>query len=151
MRKLHFINRVDRGNTGDWTCSPLNYFFEYFNQFNLVRHDMEYIDWNNISRDDIVIIGASGMLYVAASVNQNINRCIEKCDTVIAWSVGFNTHNHLWYQGNNFEDIPFDQFKLISIRDFNHPSGLEYLPDPTCLAKEFDDIPPPDKKRAWSD
>lgn len=38
-----------------------------------------------------------------------------------------------------FPEIPLDKFKLISIRDYKHPSNLEYLPCPSVFA-----LPSPD-------
>ena len=55
-RKIHFVNRIDKDNLGDWLCSPLNYYYEYFSKFNIVRHDIDFIDWHEIKRDDIEII-----------------------------------------------------------------------------------------------
>lgn len=132
--KIHFINRIDKENAGDWYCSPLLYYYDYFMQFNIIRHDVDYIDWGVIEKDDVVIIGGSGMLYVTLSFQRAINRLLDQCDTVIAWSVGFNTHNHQWYQGDQFPNIDFERFALIAIRDYNHPSGLNYLPCPSVLA-----------------
>lgn len=104
-RKIHFVNRIDKDNLGDWLCSPLNYYYEYFSKFNIVRHDIDFIDWHEIKRDDIVIIGGSGMFNVTISFNENINKLLNRCDNVIAWSVGFNTHDKQWFQGNEFPDI----------------------------------------------
>lgn len=133
---IHFINRIDNTNVGDWNCCPLNYFYEFFKCYNLMRHDIDFIGWEQISKEDVVIIGAGGMLNVTQSFNVNINKLLDKCDTVIAWSVGFNTHNEQWFQGDDFERINYERFKLISIRDYNHPSNLEWLPCPIALTPE---------------
>jgi hypothetical protein len=122
---------------GDWHCCPLNYFYDFFKDYNIMRHDIDYIEWERINRCDIVIIGAGGMLDVTASFNANINRLLDKCETVIAWSIGFNTHDTQWFQGENFEPVKFNKFKLISIRDYHHKSGLDWLPCPSALAPEF--------------
>lgn len=135
--KIHFINRIDHTNAGDWSCCPLNYYFDFFKQYNLMRHDIDFIDWNEVNRHDVVILGGGGMIDVTRSFNVAINRLLERCDTVIAWSIGHNTHNRQWYQGNEFEKIDFRKFKLISIRDYHHPSGLEWLPCPSALAPEM--------------
>lgn len=45
MKKIHFINRIDWDNAGDWGCCPLNYYLDYFEQFNLIRHDIDFIDY----------------------------------------------------------------------------------------------------------
>ena len=134
MRKIHFINRIDQTNAGDLACCPLNYFYDYFSQFNIIRHDIDFIDFNIIESDDIVILGGSGMLNVSQSFNININKLLAKCKNVIGWSIGFNTHNKLWFIGSDFQEINYNKFKLIGIRDFNHPSKLPYLPCPSVFA-----------------
>lgn len=130
-RKIHFINRIDRENAGDWSCCPLNYYFDYFNQYNIIRHDIDFVDYNEIQKGDIVILGGSGMINVTESFNRAINRILNKCDHVIGWSIGFNTHSEQWYQGNQFPEINLDRFELLGIRDYMHPSGYLYLP---CLS-----------------
>ena len=134
MRKLHFVNRIDIENAGDWNCSPLNYYYEYFKSFSIIRHDIDFIDFNEIEKDDIVILGGSGLFDVTYSFNESINKLLDKCDNVIAWSAGFNTHGEQWSNGANFPQIHMERFAMISIRDYNHPSGIEYLPCPSVFA-----------------
>jgi hypothetical protein len=43
--------------------------------------------------------------------------------------VGFNTHTGQRITGN----IDFNRFKFISVRDYNHWSGLPYVPCPSVL------------------
>ena len=62
--KIHFINRIDLENAGDRACCPLNYYYEYFKQFNLMRHDIDSIKYYEINIDDIVILGGSGLFNV---------------------------------------------------------------------------------------
>ena len=133
MNKIHFINRIDYKNAGDRSCCPLNYFYTYFSKFNIFRHDIDYIRWEMIDRDDVVVIGGGGALNCTIEFNRNINRLLEKCDCVIGWSLGFNTHTEVWRNNQNYEKIDFKKFKLISIRDFNHSSNLEYVPDPSVF------------------
>lgn len=134
QKKLHFINRLDYNNVGDWNCSPLSYYYDYFKQFNIIRHDIDFINYNEIEREDVVIFGGSGLFDVTESFNKAINQVLNLCDTVIGWSCGFNTHNGRWFQGSEFPKIDFSKFKLLGIRDYNHPSGIEYLPCPSSLA-----------------
>lgn len=135
MNKIHFINRIDYTNAGDRACCPLNYFYDYFSKFPIFRHDIDYIRWDIIDYDDIVILGASGMLYCTESFNENINKLLQRCKTVIGWSIGFNTHSvKEWLNGDSSKKINFEKFKLISIRDYNHESKIEYIPDPSVLA-----------------
>ena len=139
MNKIHFINRIDMTNIGDRTCSPLNYFSAYFRQFNIRHYDIDFIDWRDVDSGDIAIVGGSGMLDVTASFNRNINRLLKTCRAVVAWSIGFNAHDKSWDNGSGFELIDFDKFAMISIRDYQHPSGMEYLPCLSCLLPYFDE------------
>jgi hypothetical protein len=118
---------------GDMAASPLNYFFDFFKSYNILRHDIDHIKWMEISIYDIVIIGGSGMLYVTESFQTNIAKLCEINPNVIAWSVGFNTH----YGRPIFYPLDITKFKLIGIRDYQHPSSLPYLPCVSCLAKEL--------------
>lgn len=132
--KIHFINRIDLENAGDRECCPLNYYYEYFKQFNLMRHDIDSIKYYEINIDDIVILGGSGLFNVTKSFNNAINKVLECCHNVIVWSAGFNTHAGRWFQGETFPDIRMERFKMVSIRDYNHPSKIEYLPCPSAIA-----------------
>ena len=118
----------------------MGYFFSFFNQYNIIRHDIDFVDYNEIEEDDLVILGGSGMLYVAESFNQAINKILDICNNVIAWSVGYNTHNNRWFNGNadEFTSININKFKLITIRDYKHPSNLEYLPCPSAMALKLE-------------
>lgn len=139
MKKIHFINRIDWDNAGDWGCCPLNYYLDYFEQFNLIRHDIDFIDYKEIEPEDVVILGGSGLFNVTRSFNEAINKILERCNHVIAWSAGFNTHDKQWFQGTDFPTISMDKFAMLSIRDYQHPSGIEWLPDPSAVAipKDF--------------
>ncbi|MDR2776839.1 MAG: polysaccharide pyruvyl transferase family protein [Puniceicoccales bacterium] len=134
VQKIHFINRVEEYNAGDLACSPLNYFFDFFKSYNIIRHDIDHVKWTEISANDVVIIGGSGMLYVTESFQKNIGKLYEINPNVIAWSVGFNTH----YDRPISCPLDIAKFKLIGIRDHNHPSSLPYLPCVSCLAKELE-------------
>lgn len=136
IRKLHFINRIDYNNVGDWWCSPLFYYYDFFKDYTIIRHDIDYINYSEIEKEDVVILGGSGLFHVTESFDVAINHILDICDTVIGWSCGFNTHNEQWYQGNSFPEIDFSRFSLIGIRDYNHPSGIEYLPCPSSLVFE---------------
>lgn len=128
MQKIHFVQRVASDNIGDWWCSPINYYYDFFNKYSILVHDIDSINWLEIAKDDVVILGASGMLYVTESFNSNINRLLNTCDTVIAWSIGFNTHKERPIN----TPVELDKFTMLSIRDYNHESGIEYLPCITC-------------------
>ncbi len=136
VRKIHFINRIDRENAGDWNCCPLEYYYWYFKDYNIMRHDIGDVVFNEIDRDDVVILGGGGLFNVLSSFNQTINRILMLCDNVVAWSCGFNAHNEEFEEET--EPIDFKRFKLITIRDYDHPSGFEYLPCPSVKALRFD-------------
>lgn len=42
MKKIHFINRIDWDNAGDWGCCPLNYYLDYFEQFNVTLQEFPH-------------------------------------------------------------------------------------------------------------
>lgn len=140
IRKIHFINRIDHENAGDWNCSPLEYYYWYFKQYNIIRHDIGSIDFNEIDKDDVVIIGGGGLFNVLESFNLAINSVVSLCDNVISWGVGFNTHNERFQMDTEFTPIDLKRFRLISIRDYNHPSGIDYVPCPSvkalCIQKD---------------
>ena len=149
MIKIHFINRIDKDNAGDWSCCPLLYYYDYFKHYSLIRHDIDFVNYNEINQSDIVILGGGGMLNVTVSFNTAINRILDICDTVVLWSGGFNTHDEQWFQGDKFPEIDFNRFSLISIRDFNHPSGIEYLPCPSVLAFPNPDMDKTNTKKKY--
>lgn len=133
VQKIHFIYRVDKRNAGDMNCCPLFYFKSYFGQYNTVIHDIYQIHFDKILEDDIVVLGGGGMLYCDRIFQSNIIRLLNACKNVIAWGVGFNTHTG---QRIN-EDIDFNRFKFISIRDYNHKSGLTYVPCPSVFRLDY--------------
>ena len=133
-QKIHFINRIADDNAGDVVCSPLWYYYDFFKDYNIIRHDIDSINWIEISSHDVVIVGGGGMLYVTESFNENLNRLLDICPTVIAWGVGFNTH----HDNPILTPIDTNRFKLIGIRDYAHSSGLDYLPCVSCNAIELD-------------
>ncbi|MCR5591167.1 MAG: polysaccharide pyruvyl transferase family protein [Lachnospiraceae bacterium] len=138
VRKIHFINRIDHENVGDWNCSPIEYYYGYFKDFNILRHDIGSVDLNEIQKDDVVILGGGGLFNVLEPFNLSINSVLEVCDHVIAWSCGFNTHNERLKADEDFTPIDMKRFEMVSIRDYEHPSGIEYLPCPTVKALRFD-------------
>lgn len=127
---LHFINRLDESNCGDRVACPLLYYYDYFKQYRIVRHDMRFIEYDRISDKDVVILGGGGMFDYAEFTNRAINRALDTGAAVIAWSPGFNTHTE--YCGTFETKIAFDRFATVSVRDFHNSYGLDYLPDITC-------------------
>jgi len=127
---LHFINRLDESNCGDRVVCPLPYYYDFFKQYRIIRHDMRFIDYDSIDGSDVVIIGGGGMFDYAEFTNRGINRVLDTGATVIAWSPGFNTHTE--YCGTFKTKIKFDRFAAVTVRDFHNDYGLDYLPDVTC-------------------
>lgn len=127
---LHFINRVDRNNCGDMMACPLLYYYDYFKQYRIKRHDIRFIDYESISSSDVVILGGGGLLDYAESMNRAINRVLNTGASVIAWAPGFNTHHQYCDRVKTL--IHFEQFAALSVRDYQNPYHLPYLPDVSC-------------------
>ena len=127
---LHFINRVDRNNCGDMMACPLLYYYDYFKQYRIKRHDIRFIDYESISSSDVVILGGGGLLDYAESMNRAINRVLDTGASVIAWAPGFNTHHQ--YCDRVKTQIHFERFAALSVRDYQNPYHLPYLPDVSC-------------------
>lgn len=127
---LHFINRVDDANCGDSMVCPLLYYYDYFKHYHIKRHDQRFVDFNSISPNDVVIIGGGGILDYAEFTNRIINRVLDTGAAVIAWSPGTNTHYN--QKAVIKTKIAYERFALATIRDFNNPFGVEFLPDVTC-------------------
>jgi len=136
MQKSHFIHHLDYNNAGDWLASPLNYFAGYFtSRYSIVYHTLEHIKWNEISPDDAVILGGGGLLENETLIQEWINRLLDICGCVIAWGVGFHKRDDQEYV---LPEIDYSRFALITVRDFDHPAGLEYLPCVTCMLPQLD-------------
>ena len=135
VQKLHFIHHLDYENAGDWLASPLNYFADYFtSRYSIVYHTLEYIKWNEISPDDAVILGGGGLLENEPLIQEWINRLLDMCGCVIAWGVGFHKRDE---HVPILPDIDYSRFALITARDYDHPTGLEYLPCVTCMLPQL--------------
>ena len=136
---LHFINRLDETNCGDMLCSPLLYYYDFFKQYRIHRHDIRYIDYEAIAPEDVVILGGGGLLNYSEALNRNINRLLDTEACVIAWAPGFNSHTE--YSDWPHTEIDFSRFALANARDYENSAGLPCLPDVTCkmesLRKEY--------------
>lgn len=128
--KIYFINRIDNTNTGDIWSSPLLYYSYFFQKYNIVRQDIENPDCSKISKNDIVIIGGGGLLNAFDKWNKNINDLINTGATVISWGVGFNSHYDITKPNLSCN---LNGFKLITIRDYQHPTNIEWLPCVSCM------------------
>ena len=133
-QKLHFINCINYENVGDWLASPLNYFAEYFTgRYNIVVHDASFIKWNDIEPCDAVILGGGGLLENEPVMQEYINRILDSCGCVIAWSVGFHRRS----KEPCLPEVDYSRFALISIRDYDYPVKLDYVPCVTCLLPQL--------------
>lgn len=132
---LHFINRIDDTNCGDRMACPLLYYYDYFKQYNIKRHDISYIDFDAISPNDVIIIGGGGLFNYAESINREINTLLDIGAPVIGWTPGLNTHNE--FGGAFTSKLHFEKFSLLGIRDFGNKENIPFLPDITCKMKEL--------------
>ena len=126
---IHFVHRIDSSNAGDISCCPLSYFAE-FSSVQWQRHDIYNINYNAITKDDIVILGGGGLIDCLEEWNESINKLFEICQNVILWGAGYNAH---FDAQKTTSQIQWQKFKFIGIRDYNHPSGFSYLPCVSCL------------------
>ena len=138
IQKIHFINRMCYGNTGDWICSPICWYYDYFKNYNVIRHNINSVDWHVIGKNDLVILGGGGLLYASVEWNRTIERLLEKTAGVIAWSVGHNFQNNIKsLKKSSLVKIDFNKMDLVGIRDYKHESGLSWLPCVTCKSPEL--------------
>lgn len=125
---IHLINRVDFDNCGDFACC----LGQYLKLPNYMNHDIDAINWQYVKEKDLVIFGGGGMLNCTDTFNTNIRRALRTCESVIGFGFGFNTHDGRDTQ----EPLTTEElgaFKYITVRDFNHPSGIRYTPCPSVL------------------
>jgi hypothetical protein len=141
--KIHFISHLEKtfvaANVGDWVCSPYTYYPDFFSRYTCVFHSHWNIVWQEIDRGDVVILGGGGQLDNSDELNEQINRVLRNCENVIIWGSG----THRYSRGNMFEmkqaelPIQYEKLKLVGVRDYQHPSGLPYLPCASCMHPAF--------------
>lgn len=149
--KIHFVHHLEKrhvpANLGDWICSPYYYFVNYFSQYTCVLHSDWAVLWHEIERSDIVIFGGGGLLDNSDELNRVLNRLIENCDNVIIWGAGTHkyTENNIFGKKTATEKINYEKAAIVGVRDFQHPSGLSYLPCVSCMNPAFstsqDEVP----------
>jgi hypothetical protein len=95
--------------------------------------------WHEIERSDIVIFGGGGLLDNSYELNRVLNRLIKSCDNVIIWGAGTHKYNesNIFGKKTATEEISFENAALIGVRDYEHPSGLPYLPCVSCMNDAF--------------
>lgn len=136
--KIHFIHCIDTNNLGDMVCCPLEYYYDFFKDYNYTKHHISFIRLSEISKNDIIILGGGGLINHCSDWNDDINKLFDFCDNVICWGVGFNSHIG---SKEKIQEINFNRFKLVSIRDFNHPSKLPFVPCVSCKSSKLDVSP----------
>lgn len=123
LQKIHFIKITDFNyiNAGDIFCSPLLWFNDFFSKYSCISHCLSTVRYEQISKNDVVIIGGGGLLHYNPWFNFNIaiNKILDLCDNVILWGAGFNSefvNGHIKYIE---PAIDFSRFRLYGIRDYN--------------------------------
>ena len=149
--KIHFVHHLEKrhvpANLGDWICCPYYYFEEYFSRYTCVLHSDWAVLWHEIEEDDIVIFGGGGLLDNSDALNHVLNRLIHKCKNVIIWGAGTHKYNdqNIFGKQTATEEIRYGQAAMVGVRDYQHPSGLPYLPCVSCLNPAFsmkqEDVP----------
>jgi hypothetical protein len=141
--KIHFVHHLEKryvpANLGDWICCPYYYYEDYFAQFTCLIHSDWAVLWHEIERDDIVIFGGGGLLDNSDELNRVLNRLIDRCDNVIIWGAGTHkyTDNNIFGKKTATEEIQYKRAALVGVRDYQHPSGLPYLPCVSCMNPAF--------------
>lgn len=123
LQKIHFIKITDFNyiNAGDIFCSPLLWFNDFFNKYSCISHCLSTIRYEQIAKNDVVILGGGGFLHYNPWFNFNIaiNKILDLCDNVVLWGAGFNSEfvdGHIKYIEPN---IDFSRFRLYGIRDYD--------------------------------
>jgi len=133
--KLHFIHSLDYKNTGDWIASPFNYFADYFiNRYVVMYHHINLIKWKTIQPEDAIILGGGGLFDNNDNWQRDINRMSDVCGCVIAWSVGFHQYKDFPPPEKR---IDYSKLALLSVRDYQNPDGIEYVPCVTCMLPQL--------------
>lgn len=129
---IHFISRLDQKNIGDIFSSPLRYHATFFQRrYAVVQHDIYSVDFSQIAKDDVIILGGGGLLYCLDEWQKTINQLFDSCNTVIGWGIGFNTH----YDTNqSLTPLDISRFALLGLRDYNYLEGPAYCPCVSALA-----------------
>ena len=141
--KIHFIHHLEKlysaANLGDWICCPYYYYEEYFSKYSCVLHSEWAVLWHEIEKGDVVIVGGGGLLDNSDELNRVLNRIIEKCNNVIIWGAGTHKYNenNIFSEKTASERIMYERLALVGVRDYEHPSGLPYLPCVSCMNPAF--------------
>lgn len=136
FRKVHFIkiNDFNYINAGDIYCSPYIWFHDFFETYSCVSHCLSSVRYDQISKDDVVIIGGGGLINYNPWFNFNvaINKILTLCNNVILWGAGFNCA----YSNGKIESfspiVDFSKFKLYGIRDYCF-GNYNYTPCCSCM------------------
>lgn len=136
FRKIHFIKIYDfnYNNAGDIFCSPFIWFHDFFKSYSCISHCLSSVRYEQISKDDVVIIGGGGIINYNPWFNFNIaiNKILSLCDNVILWGAGFNTDLKDGKIPQFNPEIDFGRFRLYGIRDYNL-NGYNYVPCASCM------------------
>ncbi len=127
---IHFVYRMDMMNAGDKASCPRRYFHW---PLHAMEHDIDDMDLRWFRASDVVVLGGGGLFDCSEKWNHNINCILEKCDRVVSWGTGFNSHGGELPK----EMIKFNRFSILTIRDRGYPLGYEWLPCVSCM--EIDD------------
>lgn len=136
FQKIHFIKIYDFNyiNAGDIFCSPYLWFHNFFDSYSCISHCISSIRYEQISKNDIVIIGGGGLLNYNPwfNFNEAINKVVNLCDNVIIWGAGFNSN----MKNDKLEDynpqLDFSKFILYGLRDYN-VKNINYTPCSSCM------------------
>jgi hypothetical protein len=129
---IHYIHRHITNNSGDLACGYYQYFLSEFKNYKFVIHDVNYINFGLIEKNDVLIVGGGGLLNNLSEWNYNINKAASLSNKAIVWSAGFNS-----YSNKNVRNIiNISSFKLFAVRDYNY-ENFRCVPCASCYLPEL--------------
>ena len=136
LQKIHFSKIYDFNyiNAGDVFATPYLWFNDYFDKYSCITHSLSSVKYEQIAKDDVVIIGGGGLLNYNPWFNFNvaINKILDCCDNVIIWGAGFNTVVKKGKMIDFSPSIDYSRFRMCGVRDYEL-KGMNYVPCVSCM------------------
>lgn len=131
--KIHFIYIIDDSNVGMANDCPADYYPDFY-RFNVQKHDIKKVNFDSISKKDIVIFSGTELLDNREEWNKTINKVLSNCENVIFWGCNLPTeisNNHLSNSSLKITAVNIEKAKIFSSFQWNN-ADTKYLPCPSC-------------------